>query len=388
MSPLRVAAFRRLLAVQTLSTIGGWLHIVTAPWLVLQATGSAAWTTAVTAAGFAPVLLIGPWAGRLADRRDRRQIVAASQVCAAAAAGVLAVLTNAGLVTPASLVALTLVMGAAGATAQPAYLSLVPDYVGREMVPAAVGLESAAMNGAKVVGPLLGGALLTAGIPSVAFGLNAASYLLVAAVVLTTAAPEATRERADAHGAGGALDPRRHLRVMATAAVLGISVQSSAPVLVERELQGSADQFGLLVAVFATGSLVALPLLRTLRSWLPQGREAATALGLLAAAHLAVAAGAALASWPVVLGAVPVAGLAWVWFWTSMQSVLQTRTDPAHRGKALAGFGRAGIGGIAVGSTVCGVAADAVPVAVVLALAGLALVGLAARTRVSDLGAR
>ena len=129
-------------------------------WLVHEMTGSATAVGAVTFAAFFPFVVIGPLAGVVADRVDRRSLVLASGAVGIATAMVLAALTLADVVTVWHVVALAAISGSAQAATMPARQALLANLVAREHLLSGIALASIAQQGSRVFGPLVGGALL------------------------------------------------------------------------------------------------------------------------------------------------------------------------------------------------------------------------------------
>lgn len=387
MTPLRVPAYRRLLGAQFVSAVGSWLHAVVAPWLVLQGTGSATWTSLVTAALFVPALLLSPLSGWLAHRADRSRVIVLGHLAAAGVAGGLGMLSVQSRPAPLALLVGSLLLGVVTAVVQPSYQTLVPDVVGRDQVPAAVGLEAAVFNIAKVVGPVLAGMLVATQHEALAFSLNAVSFVAVAAAFAS--AGKFARDPGRDSPSAAPLAGQRHVRLLGSYALLGASVQAVLPVATRDDLHVGPQGYGVLVATFALGGVLALPLLPQLRRRLLQHDELPAAIAVMGAAQLMFA-GSAAASWTVGAAlALPAAGLAWVWAYGSVQSMLQMHA--VSPGVALARFNRAGLGGMAIGSLLAGTATDLVGAAGVLAITGGALLALAQRTRhgaLPDLGVR
>jgi len=90
--------FRLFFAGQAVSVTGTWVQYVAASWLVLRLTGSGIALGIVTALSFAPILVLGPWAGVLADRYEKRRILLGTQSAFAVLALALWVLVAAGVV--------------------------------------------------------------------------------------------------------------------------------------------------------------------------------------------------------------------------------------------------------------------------------------------------
>ena len=90
---------------------GTWMYRVGQSWLTLALTDNAIMLGAVTALQFLPMLLVGPWAGVLADRCDRRRLLMLTQGALALQALLLAALTITGLVTPTLLLVAAAILG-------------------------------------------------------------------------------------------------------------------------------------------------------------------------------------------------------------------------------------------------------------------------------------
>lgn len=83
-SSLSVRNFRLFFAGQSISQVGNWLTLVAQALLVLKITGNGVAVGLLTAFQFAPVLLLGPWAGLVADRSDKRKLLMRVQMFAMA----------------------------------------------------------------------------------------------------------------------------------------------------------------------------------------------------------------------------------------------------------------------------------------------------------------
>ena len=176
-------------------------------WLVLTITGtsSAFYLGLDSFLGELPILLFTLIGGVVADRRDRRQLLLASQYVQMAAAFSLAALVYFDVVRIWHVLALSVVTGMAQAFGGPAYQSLLPSLVEKEHVPNAIAFNSIQFNLARVIGPLIaGGALATFGMVA-CFGLNGISFLAVIAAILLLhirhiPAPTTTRMREQLKG--------------------------------------------------------------------------------------------------------------------------------------------------------------------------------------------
>lgn len=160
MPALESPDYRRLFISGFFTAGARWAMVLGRGWLVFEMTDSATAVGAVTFASFIPFVVVGPVAGAVADRIDRRRQLLATTTAAVFASLLLAVLTIAGVVEFWHVVALSLLSGAAQAATVPARQAMMPNLVPREHLVNAIALGGIAQHGSRVVGPLFGAALL------------------------------------------------------------------------------------------------------------------------------------------------------------------------------------------------------------------------------------
>lgn len=167
------------------SNIGTWMQNFTLPAYIEDRTESAALVGVLVFTQLGPLLVLSIPAGVLADRFPRRPYLVVMQSIQAVFSVLLAVFvaTHAPMWT---LFACSLVIGVGNALNAPAFQASVPLLVRREDLAGAVSLNSAMINGSRVLGPLLAAGLMSLGVSRPwLFGVNAATYLfLIAAIVL------------------------------------------------------------------------------------------------------------------------------------------------------------------------------------------------------------
>jgi MFS family permease len=188
---LRQHAFLRLWAARFLGVLAGQIQGVTIAWLIyaIARTHSdvrhASFAVGMVGlAQFLPLFALTLVAGEMADRRDRKAIVAA---CIAAQAGTAAALAavalfNIGSVWP--IYGLAAAFGCARAFLSPATTALAPMLVPRELLPRAVAMNSLSMQAASITGPAIGG-LICAVSPAAAFGASVGLYAVSCLAALT-----------------------------------------------------------------------------------------------------------------------------------------------------------------------------------------------------------
>jgi MFS family permease len=177
---------------QLVSLIGTWMQSVAQQWLVYSLTGSATKLGIVAAAGTLPVLLFSLWAGVLVDRLPKRSVLVATQVSAMVLAFALAALVATGSVQFWHIVLLSALLGCVNTIDMPARQAFTPEMVGKEDLPSAIALNSSIFNGARVIGPSIAGLLVAAVGEAAAFTLNGVSYLAVIAGLLMMRLPQFT----------------------------------------------------------------------------------------------------------------------------------------------------------------------------------------------------
>jgi MFS family permease len=168
------------------STIGTWMQKVAQNWLVLTLSGaqSAFFLGLDSFLGDLPIMLFTLLGGVIADRRDRRHQLLASQYVQMATAFTLAALVYFGAVRIWHVLVLSVVTGLAQAFGGPAHQSLLPSLVDKKDMPNAIAFNSIQFNLSRMIGPLVAGAALAAFGMVACFGLNGLSFLAVIAAIL------------------------------------------------------------------------------------------------------------------------------------------------------------------------------------------------------------
>src|SRR3954466_8196835 len=186
-----------------LSNVGNWMEAVAQSWLVQQQTASPFMVELLAASEFVPHALLLLAAGALADRYDRRRLLVFGQSAMMVFGAVLAVAAHLGLASPWVVIAIAFAEGAAWASVTPAWQALVPALVPREELPAAIALNSAQFNVARLLGPMLAGALLSLASAAVVFDFNVVSFLgIVLVLLLVRMPPTQASARPAAHPTG------------------------------------------------------------------------------------------------------------------------------------------------------------------------------------------
>jgi MFS family permease len=182
---LRERDFGPYFAGNALSASGTWFQNLAAALLVYRQTHSAFLLGVLNFCQFVPILALVPWTGSVADRFDRKRLLLLTQSAAAGLGAAIAGLAWAGLAPTAVVILFALGFGVVSAFSAPAQQALVTQLVPAHEIPSAVALNSMTFNLARAVGPALGALSVSQlGIPA-SFLLNALSYGLFVAALLS-----------------------------------------------------------------------------------------------------------------------------------------------------------------------------------------------------------
>ena len=272
---LRIRDFRLLWGGSVISALGTWLLVLAIPAHVLLVTGSLRDTGLTLAAQYLPVLILGPVAGVVTDRCDRRRLMIATSLFRAGA--VAAMLLGAAPGRYWVLYAALIAESSGGVLYLPAWQARTPALVGTgPLLSSANSLNALADGAVRLVGGPLGGILLAA------FGVrwlicaDALSYLVSAAANALTSRPAGTTVGRTATITGVArdlLEGGRVLRAQPVArALLPVTViflaanASLSAMLIPLGIRrlGGGENTGFVLSALGVGFLLGAPLLRVL----------------------------------------------------------------------------------------------------------------------------
>ena len=428
---LGLPMFRRYAAGQLASSMALTSQRVAELWLVLEITGNALSLGVSTALRTAPSLLLAGVGGALADRFDRRTLLAWTQGGKAAVGGVFAWLVAGGSPAISTVYGLVLVLGCLNALDAPIRRAAVREVVGPEDLAGAASLHTATISIARIAGGLLAGLLIAwSGVPAAfVFGTVASAAAAVAFRSLRLAEPDpetdprtefdpsAETEQApedetpDTAGGRGLLariwSPtlRPAFLFLATFSIIGWNIDVLIPMLAEEVLGGGPATYGVLVTCVSVGSFAGSVAAASWRSANRGGAEvragsvtepgagsvAETRTGSVAAAPRGGVAdltrallvfAAVLATVAATANAVPVAasltlaGFTGGLFLSLVNTEVQLGADRALQGRQVAVYTFVFIGSRSLGSPLIGLTADWIgprPAVITMAAATFAL---------------
>jgi MFS family permease len=349
---------------QLISQIGNWLTMVALTLLVLDLTHSGVALGLLAAAQFGPVLLIGPFAGLVADRSDKRKLLLVVQTFAMAQSFALATLAFMDHPPVPVLYAVALLGGFSVAFDNPARRAFVVEMVpSDDQVNNAVSLNSALMTCSRVIGPAVAGLLVTVAGYGWTFTVDGLSYIAVLAGLWMIDPTKLRRPPVPEKGRGQVREGIRYARsvpelwvplmMMAVVGTLAFNFSTVLPLYTVRDLHGSDLTYTLLMSVLSVGSVAgALLAARRSRITVHTVGTAAIAFGcsmlLLAAAP----------NEPVAFVFGVAVGFGSILFLTASTSIVQIEADPAMRGRVLALQSMVFLGSTPIGGPIVGAIAE------------------------------
>jgi MFS family permease len=193
---LRHRNFQLFFAGQGISVIGTWMTRLATSWLVYQMTHSALLLGVVSFSGQIVSFLLGPFAGVWVERLERRRLLLVTQALAAVQSLALAALTLAHRINLWEIIALAAMQGLINAFDMPGRQSFLVQMVGdRSDLSNAIAINSSMVNGARLIGPALAGAVIAVFGEGWCFLIDGLSYFAVIASLAMMRIPPLDRPR-------------------------------------------------------------------------------------------------------------------------------------------------------------------------------------------------
>lgn len=375
--------FRLFFVGQTISQVGNWLTNVALSLLILRLTDSGVAVGILAACQYGPILLFSAWAGLIADRSNKRNLLIVTQTVGmiqSFALGALAFMDQAPLW---AFFVVALFGGFSLAIDNPVRRPFVNELVPVEHVSNAVSLYSAMNSVARIAGPAIAGVLIVTVGYGWAFTIDGLSYLAVLASLVMMRSKELRSPPVMPRGKGQVREGLRYIAgvpelwitfgMLFIIGVISYNFSVTFPLFVVKGLGGSDRDFTLIYAVFSLGGLAgALIIARRVTVSVNHVIGAATGLGvtMVALAFAPNVEMAALISLPV--------GAMGIGYMTATTTIAQLSTDRQMLGRVLAVQMVLLIGTTPLGGPVLGAIADAVGARAPILIGGVGALGAAA----------
>jgi len=371
--------FRLFFFGQGVSLIGTWMQHIAMSWLVYRMTGSALMLGVVSFLSQIPAFILGPFAGVLADRRDRKKIIIITQSLAMVQAFILAYLTLSGRIEISHIILMGVLLGCINALDIPARQSfLIETIEKKELLGNAIALNSMAFNVARLIGPSIAGVIIAGMGEGVCFLINGVSFIAVLFCLLsikTTARKHAAKIKniwgsiKEGIDYAFGFEPIKFiLIIISVSSLMGASYIVLMPVVAREMLGGGPKTLGLLMASIGVGAIVGTLYLASKKGALRLGRIIPISSALFSVGLIMFALSRYL--WISALLLV-IIGFGFMAAMASSNAVLQTIVEDDKRGRVMSFYSMAFMGMTPLGSLLAGVMANKLGVRATLILSGL-----------------
>lgn len=339
---LKTRNFRLYFGGMCVSLIGTWMQQIAMSWLVYELTGSIFLLATVTFMAQIPILLVTPLVSVFVDRFDRRKILVLTQSLSMVQALLMALLTLTGYIEVWHILVLSLFIGCINALDNPTRQAFYPSLVPKENLSNAIALNSAVINGSRLIGPAVGGILIGLFGEGLCFLINGISYsgVIIALFMMKlkpfTVSPAHrqlfTDLREGFEYVSGNIPLRSLLLIMSAISFFGLPLMTFIPAYVKDILNGDSEMLGLMLSCIGLGSFAAALTLAARKSVLGLGKVV-TIAGILLGICLA---GMSFTNtpWIAALLCIPT-GFTIIITVASINTLLQTLSDEDKRGRVM-----------------------------------------------------
>jgi MFS family permease len=376
MRSFRHRNYRILFPANAVSNIGTWAQRVAQDWLVLELTNnSGTYLGLVSAVQFLPILLFSLHGGKFADRFNKRKALILTNVLGGASSLVLGILVVTESVLLWQVFVLAGVLGLSNAIDGPVRQSFTSEIVGPDDLANAVSLNSANFNAGRLIGPAVSGGLIAAFGTGPSFLINALSYLFVIAALIKL--NEKTFFRQDQEKSDGNIregikyvksrpDIYVVLLIVLFVSTFGLNFQIFNALMATKEFGLGPASFGLMGTFVAIGSLTGaigsarLERFRSTKFVIKGGIVFSTSIIILSV----------LPTFTVYMIWLPICGLSALTTLVSANSLVQTSSDTAIRGRVMGLYLLVFMGGTPFGSPLIGVTTELIGIRPTITICG------------------
>lgn len=250
---------------QMVSQLGNWINNVAQAWLVYSLTHSVLLLGITAFVGQVPVFFFSSLGGVMADRFERRHVLAVTQALSIVESAGLAILVFSGAIRPWHILALALFQGLVNAVDIPTRQAMTVEMVGRQDLRKAVSINSIAFNFARLVAPPVAGLMIGLVGAGFCFAIDALSYGAVLASLfrmqMDTRLPRRMEKNLSNIRAGllyiwRERDLRASIMLIAVCSAFGASYVSFLPAFARDLLDQGSEGLGLLYGAVGAGALL------------------------------------------------------------------------------------------------------------------------------------
>ncbi|PLW92617.1 MAG: MFS transporter [Marinilabiliales bacterium] len=344
---LKARNYRLYLSGMLFSTIGTWIQVVAMSWLVYRLTGDVLLLGVVAFAGHIPSVIITPLAGVYADRMNRRKVIIATQIAMMVFAFILAFLVLSETIEVWHLIVLAILNGFASSADTPFRHAFVREMVDDQaQLQNAVALNSTLFNTARVIGPSIGGFLIALVGEGWCFAFNGVSFLAVVFSLLMmriTFVKKDAQKKSVIHDLAEGIKysyktiPIRYMLILViSTGLFCLPFQTFLPVYAKDLFSGGSELYGLMVGVYGVGALSGSVYLTSRKTVKTLPRVIMLAALIYTVCLLVFSMSDILA---LSLVALYIGGFGMITQYTSVNTMLQTVSDPDKVGRVISLYG-------------------------------------------------
>lgn len=375
-SALRERNYRLYLTGQFFANVGGWMNRIAMDWLVLQLTHNVGLVGLTVTIQFAPALLLGPWAGVLADRLPRRHVLKATMGVSFLMNATLASLVLAGVAQVWEVYLSALIVGIAMTIDGPSRSAFVSELVGTHRLPQAISMNASIFHLGGFLGPAISGVLIAAVGSGWSIAICAVTALVPVIALFLMRTSDLTLSTPRPRERGQIREAMRYIRRKPTilwpmvlvmfVATFGMNLPVLFTASADHVWHTGSAGYGLYTSLAAVGALTG-----ALLSARRKSLRLRTIIPLIVLYGL-ITASAGSAPWyalflPLLVGI----GISRIVFMTAGESLTQLSTNLSIRGRVMSFWIMIGTGGQALGGTIMGWIAELFGAQVAFAVAGL-----------------
>ncbi|WP_461141185.1 MFS transporter [Spirosoma pomorum] len=378
--------YRLYFTGQSLSLLGTWMQKTAVSWVIYSTTNSKLMLGISVFATLFPSALLTSIGGVVSDRYDRYKVLLLTQVLSMIQAILLTAVVYFQADAVWTIIGLSVVLGLINGFDVPARQSLVYDLVENKAdVPNAVALNSSMVNLSKLIGPALAGLVIETLGEVACFGLNAVSFIAVISTLLMLKLPAFAPRPHPKNILGELVEGfayakntesiRFILGRLALTSLLVLPFTTLMPVYAKDIFHGTASTFGLIDSAIGLGAFVGALYLASLK-------PTTNLNNILAINTFVFGAGLILFShapwYPLALALIAVGAFGMMSQVTITNTLLQTQSAPAMRGRVISLFVMANAGMQPLGSLLVGTISEHVGVQNTVLIQGLLALGIGA----------
>jgi MFS family permease len=360
---LRTHNYRLYVISQFIANTSGWMQRIATDWLVLELTGNVALVGLTVAFQFAPILILGPYGGVIADRYSKRALLIITQSINVALCALLAALALTGTVQLWQVYGVALILGLVAVVDSPARSVFVTEMVGQHRLRNAISINASIFHLGGLLGPAVSGVMIVLVGSGWSIAINAVGAAIVVLTLSLMRTKELHRSPRSTPARGQIREALRYARAkpaifwtlitLSFVSIFGMSLPIILAGMAHTVFHAGSAGYGIYNSFVAIGAMTGA-ILSTRRRTMHLRN---IVLGAIAYGVLQLFAG--LADWYVAfLMILPCIGLARLMFATAAESMTQLSSNIAIRGRVMSLYAMVLVGGQAIGGPLMGAVAE------------------------------